>query len=139
MGAGVAEQRWLARGSIAAALVTALFVLFFAVTGGLRVGLASAACIAVAVASGYWFLSRRGVVRWVALALVVVAPVVVAVLLVREHLTWVVLVAVGLGLLALAAGRAALRLDGAEPGMPEHEAPPPRQAFLLMNPVSGGG
>jgi diacylglycerol kinase family enzyme len=41
--------------------------------------------------------------------------------------------------LAIAAGRLALTPVAADPGMPVREVPPPRRAFLIMNPRSGGG
>jgi diacylglycerol kinase family enzyme len=41
--------------------------------------------------------------------------------------------------LAIAAGRLALTPVAADPGMPAREVPPPRRAFLIMNPRSGGG
>jgi diacylglycerol kinase family enzyme len=50
-----------------------------------------------------------------------------------------VLVALGLVVLAVAAGRAALRRDAIPERMPEHQVPPPRRPFLIMNPRSGGG
>ena len=139
MGAGEAEQRWLARGAMAAALVAAVFVVGFAVTGGLRLGLVAAFGVVVMVASAYWFLARRGVLRALALALVVLAPIVVGVLMVRQHLAWVVLVTVGLVLLALGLGRAALRPDAVVAGMPEHTVARPERPFIVMNPRSGGG
>jgi diacylglycerol kinase family enzyme len=52
---------------------------------------------------------------------------------------WVVVVFVVLWVAALAAGRRALMLDGVPPGPREHEAPPPRRPYLIMNPRSGGG
>jgi hypothetical protein len=68
-------QRWLARLSIALLGVAVVLVGVFA---GLRslvllaVGLAGAA---VSLAAAYFFLSRRGVLRWVSLAVFVLAPV----------------------------------------------------------------
>jgi diacylglycerol kinase family enzyme len=50
-----------------------------------------------------------------------------------------VLVALGLLALAVAAGRAALRRDAIPERMREHQVPPPRKPFLIMNPRSGGG
>jgi diacylglycerol kinase family enzyme len=63
----------------------------------------------------------------------------VLVLYMRRGLLWVVLVALGLLALAVAAGRAALRRDAIPERMREHEVPPPRRPFLIMNPRSGGG
>jgi hypothetical protein len=78
-------------------------------------------------------------VRWLAVALAVAAPLVVLVLYRNARLLWVVLVALGLLALAVAAGRAALGRDAIPERMPEHDVPPPRRPFLIMNPRSGGG
>ena len=56
-----------------------------------------------------------------------------------RDLLWVVLVAIGLLILAVAAGRAALAREVAPERMREHDAPPPRRPYLIMNPRSGGG
>ena len=61
------------------------------------------------------------------------------VLYTSRGLLWVVLVALGLLVLAVAAGRAALRGDPAPEKMREHDAPPPQRPYLIMNPRSGGG
>jgi diacylglycerol kinase family enzyme len=54
-------------------------------------------------------------------------------------LLWVVLLSLGLLALAVAAGRAALRRDAIPERMREHQVPPPRRPYLIMNPRSGGG
>jgi diacylglycerol kinase family enzyme len=41
--------------------------------------------------------------------------------------------------LAAGAARRALKPAAADPGMPSREVPPPKRAFLIMNPRSGGG
>jgi len=134
--------RWLAR---------AAFVLMFAAAAVLigfperhaRGALVTVAIGAVAagliVAGGYWYLAHRGVLRQLALGLVVLVPIVVLVVFAWRHVIWVAVVAVVL--LALAAGAARLALTPAAPppGMPAREVPPPKRAFLIMNPKSGGG
>src|SRR4029453_9764482 len=80
-----------------------------------------------------------GVIRWLAAALAVVAPLVVLVLYMRRGLLWVVLVALGLLALAVAAGRGPLRRDAIPERMREYQVPPPRRPYLIMNPRSGGG
>jgi diacylglycerol kinase family enzyme len=109
-------------------------------------GLASLAMVAVGavgaclmVADGYWFLARRGVLRWIALAVVVLAPVAVVVIFAQHHLIWVAVVSVALLVLAIGAARLALTPAGGGKGMPVRDVPPPRRAFLIMNPRSGGG
>jgi diacylglycerol kinase family enzyme len=116
-----------------------LVVLVFAGRRSLGLLAAGLAGLTVAVAALWWFLSRRGAFRWLALGLAVLAPVVVLVLCVRARLLWVVVLAVGLGIAAAAAGRAALRALDADVRPGEYEVPPPRRPFLIMNPRSGGG
>jgi diacylglycerol kinase family enzyme len=95
--------------------------------------------LAVAAAGLWWALTNKGLVRWLAAAVAVLAPLVVLVLYISRGLLWVVLVALGLLVVAVAAGRAALRRDAIPERMREHEVPPPRRPYLIMNPRSGGG
>jgi hypothetical protein len=91
------------------------------------------------VAGAYVFLAHRGVLRWLALAVVVLAPVTVLVIFAGHRLLWVGVVAVALIVLAAGAARRSLAPAAADPGMPVREVPPPSRAFLIMNPRSGGG
>jgi hypothetical protein len=79
------------------------------------------------------------VVRWLALAVVVLAPVTVLVIFTLHGLLWEALVTIALIALAGSAGRRALTSAAGNPGMPAREVPPPKHAFLIMNPRSGGG
>ncbi|MFJ8931413.1 diacylglycerol/lipid kinase family protein [Streptomyces sp. NPDC102364] len=132
-------QRWLARGSLAAA---AAAVLVLAVFAGLRTFALLGAGIlgtAVTAAAVWWVLSRRGPARYLALLLALAAPVWVLVEYTRAHLLWVVLVSGGLWLLAAGAGRAALGPRSSPAPMPETAAPAFHRPVLIMNPRSGGG
>jgi diacylglycerol kinase family enzyme len=138
---GVAvAQRWLARLALVAA---AAAVLVPPVAAGLRQSLAlvlvGLAGLALTLAGAWWALAHKGPVRWLAAALAVAAPLTVLVLYTSRGLLWVVLLALGLLALAVAAGRAALRRDAIPERMREHDVPPPRRPFLIMNPRSGGG
>jgi diacylglycerol kinase family enzyme len=139
-GTATVAQRWLARLALAAALAA---VLVAPVVAGLRQSialvLAGLAGLALTLAGAWGALTNSGLVRGLAAALAVAAPLTVLVLYTRARLTWVVLVALGLLALAVAAGRAALRRDTIPERMREHEVPPPRRPFLIMNPRSGGG
>ena len=95
--------------------------------------------LALAAAGVWWALTHKGLVRWLAAAVAVLAPLVVLILYTSRDLLWVVLVAIGLLVLAVAAGRAALAREVAPERMREHDAPPPRRPYLIMNPRSGGG
>jgi diacylglycerol kinase family enzyme len=133
-------QRWLARLAFLAAIAAAVLVLAVAgVRGWLGLLLVGAVGVAVTLAGAWWFLTHRGVRRWMAAVLVVVAPLVVAVLYARAGLVWVVVVFVLLWLAAGAAGRRALAVPAGTTGAPEYDTPPPRRPYLIMNPRSGGG
>lgn len=136
---GRARERWLARLALLLLTLAPVVVLgagFWRSPGALLV---TALGMVVLVASTYWFLARRGVARWLALALMVATPVVVAALFVRAGLLAPLLVVVALAALAMWAGRAALAGEGEKSGVPEYDAPPPRRPFVVMNPRSGGG
>jgi diacylglycerol kinase family enzyme len=131
------RPHWLARLAIVLALAAALVPLAAAgLRGSLLLILVGLAGVAAALAAAWWFLARRGLVRWLAAVVLIAAPVAVAVMYVRAELLWVVAVTVALWAAALAAGRAAL----VAPIRPaEYEVAPPRRPFLIMNPRSGGG
>ena len=84
-------------------------------------------------------LAHRGMLRWLALALLVAAPVAVIVVCVVAGLLWEIALSVVLAAVAIAAGRAALRSDGPPDKPHEHAIAPPRQPFVIMNPRSDGG
>jgi len=133
------NRRWLARsvfvlmGGAAAVLIGFAGLESLAMVGIGAVG----ACLILA--GGYWFLAHRGVVRWLAFGLVVLTPIAILVIFAFHHLIWVAVVSVGLILLASEAARRALAPAPGATGMPEREVPPPKRAFLIMNPKSGGG
>jgi diacylglycerol kinase family enzyme len=135
----VMARRWLARASFA--LMLAAVVLLLAVAGWRSLTLVALAAIGVCavLAGGYWFLANRGVLRWIALVLVVAAPVGILVVFAWHHLLWVAVVAVALMLAAAATARAALSTGGQDTSMAAGPAARPRRPFLIMNPRSGGG
>jgi diacylglycerol kinase family enzyme len=140
LGRATVAQRWLARlglvAAVAAVLVPLVAIGFRASVALVAVGLVG---MGLAVAGLWWALTHRGVVRGLALVLVVAAPVTILVLYTSAGLAWVVVVAVALVGVAVAAGRAALARDPGPGKMPESDAPPPQRPFLIMNPRSGGG
>jgi diacylglycerol kinase family enzyme len=135
----VRTRRWLARASFA--LMFAAVVLVLAVAGWRSLALVAFAVIGVCavLAGGYWFLANRGVLRWIALVLVVAAPVVILVAFTRASLLWVAVVAVALMVGAAGTAKAALTTGGQNAAMPTGPAARPRRPFLIMNPRSGGG
>lgn len=133
-------QRWLARLAFLMAAAAGVLVLAVAgVRGSVGLLLVGVAGMAVALAGAWWFLSHRGLWRWLAGVLVIVAPLTVAILYARARLIWVVILFAVLWLAALAAGRRALADPGVSAGPREYATPPPGRPFLIMNPRSGGG
>jgi hypothetical protein len=102
-------------------------------------GVCAVAAVAAVVAGAYWFVSNRGVARWLAVALVVAAPIVVIVVYALLDRLWVAVLAVALAAGAAAAARAAIGAGGQTSAMPIYPAAPPKHAFVVMNPRSGGG
>ena len=135
------SQRWLARLSLLLACLAVVIIVAFA-------GLASLAMVAVGVvgaaltlAAAYLFLSRRGVLRWVSLAVFVLTPIAVIVAHAFAGLLWIAILAAAVWLLAGVTARLALAGDRTTDWrMPEYPAQPPAaHPFLIMNPKSGGG
>ena len=133
-------QRWFARLSFvllgAAVVVVVVFAGLKSLTM-LAVGLAGAA---VSLAAAYFFLARRGVLRWVSLVIFVLAPIGVIVVYAFQRLLWLAAVLAAAWLLASLAARLALAGHRTDWRMPERPAQPPAQhPYLIMNPKSGGG
>ena len=133
------SQRWLARLAFAAAFAAVVVLLLSGALRSVTALLLGFAGLAVICAAAWWFLANRGIVRWLASAVLVAAPVGVIVAYVAAGLLWEVAVSVVLGAAAVAAGRAALSA-GRSPLKPrEDPAALQRQPFVIMNPRSGGG
>jgi diacylglycerol kinase family enzyme len=94
----------------------------------------------VSLASAYFFLSRRGLWRWLSLGVFIVAPIAVIVVYAFRDLLWVAVLSAALWLLAGITARQALAGNQPDWRMPERPAQPPaRRPYLIMNPKSGGG
>ena len=134
------EQHWLARLSFVLVGLAVVFVAVFAELKSLTmlaVGLVGAV---VTLAAAFFFLSRRGVWRWLSLAVFVLTPIAVIAVFALRNLLWVAVVAAAIWLLASMTARLALVRDHPDWRMPEHPAEPPaRHPYLIMNPKSGGG
>ncbi len=133
------SRRWLARASFALMLAAAVLVLAVAGWHSLALVAFGGVGVCAVLAGGYWFLAHRGVLRWIALALMIAAPVLILVAFTRASLLWVAIVAVALMAAAAGTARAALSTGGQDAGMPAVPAARPRRPFLIMNPRSGGG
>src|SRR5271165_6547283 len=137
---GTAAQRWLARLSFVLAGTAVAVLLAFAGVKSLAMLAVGVAAAVVGLAAAYVFLSRRGVLRWLALAAFVLAPIAVIVVYAFKDLLWVAVVSAAAWLLASVTARLALAESEADWRMPEYPAqPPPRHPYLIMNPKSGGG
>ncbi|MDH6279116.1 diacylglycerol/lipid kinase family protein [Prescottella agglutinans] len=136
---GDGARRWWARSALVlVCCAAALPVVIAGLVAAVAVLLVGIGGVVVAVAASYLFLTGRGPVRWFAAVVAVLSPIVVVVVYVQAHLLWVVVVAAGLYMLALACGRRALA-DARADEPSEHPAAPPRKPFIVMNPHSGGG
>src|SRR5215467_8170766 len=131
--------RWLARAAFALMFAAAAAMIGFADLASLAMVAVGAVGACLMLAGGYWFLAHRGVVRWLAFGVLTLAPIAVLVIFALHHVLWVGVLAVALVALAIAAARLALTPVAADPGMPARDVPPPKRAFLIMNPRSGGG
>ena len=131
-------RRWLARAAFAAILAAAIVVIAAEGPSGLTLTVIGLVGAAVVLAGGYWFIAKHGVLRWLGLALTLLAVVFVIVMFFREGLVAIALISLGLLVAAGAAARAALR-HGSRHWMPTTPALPAKHPFIVMNPRSGGG
>jgi len=137
---GTRAQRWLARLSF---VLAGLAIVSLVVVAGLKsvamlaLGLAAAV---VTLGAAYFFLSRRGIRRWLSLAVFVVAPIAVIIVYAFRDLLWIAVLSAAVWLLASMTARLALAGNQPDWRMPERPARPPAQhPHLIMNPKSGGG
>lgn len=131
-------QRWWARGAFAAWI--AAIVVLVGTEGAigltlLVIGLIGAVAVLV---GGYWFLAKRGIGRWLGLAVALGAVVAVLVIFLRQDAIIVAIVTIALLGLGGAAARRAMHTKAPE-WMPATSTPPPLRPFIVMNPRSGGG
>ena len=131
--------RWLARAAFVLMFAAAAVMIGFADLASLAMVAVGAVGACLMLAGGYWFLAHRSVVRWLAFGVMILAPIAVLVVFASHRILWVGIVAVALVALAIITARLALTPAAAPPGMPAREVPPPKRAFLIMNPKSGGG
>src|SRR6201989_2155103 len=134
------EQHWLARLSFLFVGLGVDFVAVFAELKSLTMPAVGLVGAVVSLAAAYFFLSRRGVWRWLSLAVFVLTPIAVIAVFALRNLLWVAVVAAAIWLLASMTARLALVRDHPDWRMPEYPAEPPaRRPYLIMNPKSGGG
>ena len=137
---GTRAQRWLARLSFVLVAAAVVILLLFAGLRSVAMLAVGGAAVVVSLVAAFLFLSRRGILRWLSLAVFVLAPVAVIVVFAFRGVLWVAIASAAAWLLASVAARVALAGDLTDWRMPEHPAEPPaRHPYLIMNPKSGGG
>ena len=137
---GTPGRRWLARLAVVFAAAAVVIVPVFAELKSLAMLAVGLVAVAISIASAYLFLARRGLLRWVSLAVFALTPVAVIVVYAFYSLLWVAAVSAAGWLLASASARLALAGDREDWRMPEHPVSRPAlRPFLIMNPKSGGG
>ena len=137
---GTPAQRWLARLSFVLVAAAVVILLLFAGLKSLAMLAVGAAAAVVGLAAAYFFLSRRGILRWLSLAVFALAPIAVIVIFAFRGVLWVAIASAVVWFLASMVARVALTGKPTDWRMPEHPAEPPaRHPYLIMNPKSGGG
>jgi len=133
-------QRWLARLSFALAGLAIVILVVFAELKSLAMFAVGVVAAVVSVAAAYFVLSRRGVVRWLSLGLLILVPIAVIAIFALGGVLWVAIVSAGVWLLAGVTARQALTGDRPDWRMPEYPAQPQaRHPYLIMNSKSGDG
>ncbi|MGW8654264.1 diacylglycerol kinase, partial [Nocardia salmonicida] len=103
---GSHARRWWARlAFVCAAAAAVVPVLAAGVLGAVALLIVGTGGVVVAVAALYSFVTRFGILRWIALGVALLAPIVVVVSFVRANLLWVVLVSGVLALVTVVAAR----------------------------------
>jgi diacylglycerol kinase family enzyme len=133
------KARWLARSAFALMFAAAAVLIGFAELASLAMVVIGAIGACLMLGGTYEFLARRGVLRWIAAAVVIATPIAILVVFALHSLIWVALASIALVVLAIGAGRKALAPSASTTGMPIREVSPPKRAYLIMNPRSGGG
>lgn len=132
-GSALVETELVGARSLRGLVLAVAVLLIFAGLKALTMLILGIGGVVVCVVAVYWFLTTRGFLRWISLAVVVLTPIVVLTFLVRERLLWVVLLAIGLFVVAGICARTALAGEEKELPVVERPAPPPVKPFFVMN------
>jgi len=137
---GTPAQRWLARLSFVLAGLAIVILVVFAELKSLAMFAVGLVAAVVSVTAAYFVLSRRGIMRWLSLGVLVLVPIAVIAIFAVGGVLWVAIVSAVVWLLAGVTARQALTGDRKDWRMPEYPAQPPaRHPYLIMNPKSGDG
>ena len=137
-GSSVQRRVWLARAALGAMLLAVIVVVAAEGFTGLRLMIIGLIGAVLMLAGGYWFIGKRGVLRWVGLGLLIAAVILVIVAFIWQGVVAVAVVSLALLALGGAAARSALS-HSTQGWMPAEPASPARHPFIVMNPHSGGG
>src|SRR6266480_5987520 len=85
---GTMKARWLARSAFVLMAAAVAVLIGFAELGGLVMIIIGVIGAALVVAGAYLFLAHRGVLRWIAAAVVILTPVAILVLFALHNLIW---------------------------------------------------
>jgi hypothetical protein len=97
---GTLAQQWLARLSFVLAGLAIGILVVFAELKSLAMFAVGLTAVVVSVAAAYFFLSRRGIVRWLSFGVFVLVPIAVIVIFAVGGVLWVAIVSAGVWLLA---------------------------------------
>jgi diacylglycerol kinase family enzyme len=131
--------RWAARLSLVLLLASVVVLVALADLKSLALVAVGACGVVAFVAGVYWFLAHRGIVKWLAAALAVAAPIVVVILYARSGLLWVSCLSIALAVAGGWAGWIALGASVRSASAEPYSVPAAAHPFLVMNPWSGGG
>jgi diacylglycerol kinase family enzyme len=135
-----AAQRWLARLSLLLAAIAVVILVVFAELNSLAILAVGLGGAAVSLTAAYFFLSRRGVRRWLSLGAFILAPIAVMIVFAFAQVLWVALVSAAIWLFAAITARSVVAGNRGDWRMPEYPAQPASShPYLIMNPKSGGG
>jgi diacylglycerol kinase family enzyme len=133
-------QRWLARLSLLFAAGAVAILVIFAELKSIAILAVGLVAAVISLVAAFTFLSKRGVLRWLALAVFVLVPIAVIVIFAFGHVLWVAIASAAAWLVASVTAREALVSGRQDWRMPEYPATPPAaHPYVIMNPRSGDG
>ena len=134
------RQRRLARLALAAMLALAVLLIVAGAVASLAALLVGIAGLAVMCAMVWAVVAYRGPRRWLAVCILIAAPLAVIAVYIAVGLLWEMLLFVALAALAVTAAHAARPANNPKTVKPlERPTRPANHPYLIMNPRSGGG
>jgi diacylglycerol kinase family enzyme len=131
-------KRWLARLALLAFLAAVLLIIGAGGFTGIFLLVSGTITAALLLAGLFWFLAKRGLARWLGLAVAILAVGTLIYLYARSDVLVLAVVAIVLFAAGGAAARSALDTED-DNWMPTVDVPRASRPFIVMNPHSGGG